>query len=87
MPATSFVTRPADITAIAHDRVFGVVMRCRHRDIGDTAGLLAMLETQGMAEFVQCGRELVVAECGLRIIVGGPEPDVATRHALLLAQP
>ena len=31
-------------------------MRARHRDVGGAAGLLAVLEADGMAELVQRGR-------------------------------
>ena len=70
--------RSADIAAIAHDGVFAVVMRGRHRDVGRTAGLLAVLEAEGVAELVQRGREIVIAELRLRVIVVRAEPDVAT---------
>ncbi len=69
--------RSADIAAIAHDGVFAAVMRARHCDVGGAAGLLAVLEAEGMAELVQRGREVIIAELGQREIVLGAEPDVA----------
>ena len=69
--------RSTDIAAIAHDGVFAVVMRARHRDIGGAACLLTVLEAKGVAEFVQRSREIVIAELSQRIIVVGSEPHVA----------
>ena len=69
--------RAADIAAVAHDGEFGIVMRGRHRDIGDAAGLLAVFEAEGVPEFVQRGREIVVAESCQRVVVRGSEPDIA----------
>ena len=69
--------RSADIAAIAHDGVFAAVMRARHRHVARATGLLAVLEAQGMAEFVQRRGEVVVAEFGQREIVLVAKPDVA----------
>ncbi len=69
--------RSADIAAIAHDGVFAAVMRARHRDVGWAAGLLAVLEADRVAEFVERSGEIVIAELGQREIVLGAEPDVA----------
>ena len=73
--------RTADIAAVAHDGEFGIVMRGRHRDIGDAARLLAVLEADRVSELVQCRREVIIAERRERIVVSGSEPDVAAgRH-------
>ncbi len=69
--------RSADIAAIAHDGVFAAVVRARHRDVAGAASLLAVLEAEGMAELVQRGGEVIIAELGQREIVLGAEPDVA----------
>jgi hypothetical protein len=37
------------VTALAHVRIFGIVVRGRHRDVGYTAGILAVLEAKGVA--------------------------------------
>ena len=74
--------RRAGIAAVAHDGVLGIVVRVWHRDIGDAAGFLAVLEAERVTELVQRGGELVVAELGARIVVPCSEPDIAASRVI-----